>query len=515
MSAVLIVGAGPTGLTSACGLAAAGVPVRVVDAAAGPSTTSRANILHARGVEVLDRAGALGDLRQRSLQPIGMTMHAARRDLATIRFLPDRREATQALFVSQAAIEARLRRRLADLGVGVEWGTSVEGAAQDADGVTVRFGGGATARVDWLVGCDGAHSRVRHLAGIPFPGVPVVEQFLLADVHADWNRDRSTSAGWFHRDGMLLAMPMPDDAGNLWRLMANVSPAGERLAPARIVARLEEALAERAGQTGIDIRSVVWTSVFRIQRSLADDYRRGRLLLAGDAAHIHSPIGGQGMNTGVGDAENLAWKLALVLAGRADPALLDTYTAERRPLATRVVRRTTTTTRLLLGEGLLSRFVRNRVLVPLLRQPGVQRRATRDASQLWVSYRRGPLGVWGRTPRPGDRLRDRPCRRDDGTASRLHGELGPAWALLAHPDADVDDVLDLARAHLGFERVVVLRDPSTAGALLVRPDAHLAARADVPSVRRWFGAAGVVSPSTRSRPEPTSVRPVLRAGTQR
>ncbi len=515
MSAVLIVGAGPTGLTSACGLAAAGVPVRVVDAAAGPSTTSRANILHARGVEVLDRAGALGDLRQRSLQPIGMTMHAARRELATMRFLPDRREATQALFVSQAAIEARLRRRLADLGVGVEWGTSVEGAAQDADGVTVRFGGGATARVNWLVGCDGAHSRVRHLAGIPFPGVPVVEQFLLADVHADWNRDRSTSAGWFHRDGMLLAMPMPDDAGNLWRLMANVSPTGERLAPARIVARLEEVLAERAGETGIGIRSVVWTSVFRIQRSLADDYRRGRLLLAGDAAHIHSPIGGQGMNTGVGDAENLAWKLALVVAGRADPALLDTYTAERRPLATRVVRRTTTTTRLLLGEGVLSRFVRNRVLVPLLRQPGVQRRATRDASQLWVSYRRGPLGAWGRRPRPGDRLRDRPCRRDDGTASRLHGELGPAWALLAHPDADVDDVLDLARAHLGFERVVVLRDPSTAGALLVRPDAHLAARADVPSVRRWFGAARVASPGTRSRPKPTSVRPVLRAGTQR
>jgi 2-polyprenyl-6-methoxyphenol hydroxylase-like FAD-dependent oxidoreductase len=176
MSAVLIAGAGPTGLTLSCGLAAAGVPVRSVDAADGPPATSRANILHARGVEVLDRVGALGDLRERSLQPMGMTVHAGRHELATMRFLPDRREATRALFVSQAAIEARLRQRLADLGVGVEWGTSVEGAAQDADGVTVRFGGGATARVDWLVGCDGAHSQVRHAAGIPFPGVPVVEQ---------------------------------------------------------------------------------------------------------------------------------------------------------------------------------------------------------------------------------------------------------------------------------------------------------------------------------------------------
>jgi 4,5-epoxidase len=139
------------------------------------------------------------------------------------------------------------------------------------------------------------------------------------------------------------------------------------------------------------------------------------------------------------------------------------------------------------------------VLVPLLRQPGVQRRATRDASQLWVSYRRGPLGAWGRRPRPGDRLRDRPCRRDDGTATRLHGELGAAWALLAHPDADVDDVLDLARAHLGSERVVVLRDPSTAGALLVRPDAHLAARADVPSVRHWLETARIAGPGTHSQ----------------
>jgi len=491
MSTVLVAGAGPTGLTLACGLAVAGVAVRVVDRATEPAQASRANILHARGVEVLDRVGALGDLRERALEPMGMRMHAGGRELATMRFLPDQDEATQALFVSQAAIEARLRERLAELGVDVEWGTTVVDAQQDTDGVTVRLAGGATARVGWLVGCDGAHSRVRELAEIPFPGVPVVERFLLADVHADWDRDRSTSAGWFHRDGMVLAMPMRDAAGNLWRLMANVSPSGAHLTPDEIVARLAEVLAERAGETGIGIRDAVWTSVFSIQRRVAADYRRGRLLLAGDAAHVHSPIGGQGMNTGIGDAENLAWKLALVVSGRADPGLLDTYAGERRPLATGVVRRTTTNTRLLLGEGVAGRFLRDRVLVPLLRRPTVQRRATREASQLWVSYRRGPLGGSGRLPRAGDRLRDRLCTRADGTATRLYRELGPGWALLAHPDTDVRGGLDLAHRHLGGGRVAVLRDPGTSGGLLVRPDGHLAARADIPALRRWFGAAGL------------------------
>jgi 4,5-epoxidase len=313
---VLVIGAGPTGLTLACGLAASGVPVRVVDGADGPASTSRANILHARGVEVLTRIGALGDLRERSLSPRGMTMHARSKPLATMRFAPDPRESVQALFVSQASIEAELRRRLADLGVAIEWNRRVAGATQDAEGVSVEFTDERIERAGWAVGCDGARSTVRGLAGIDFPGVPVVEQFLLADIHADWDRDPSTSAGWFHRDGILLAVPMPDEGGDLWRLMADVPKSDRHLGADEIVARFEDLLIERAGETGVRVRDAVWTSVFRIQRRLADNYRAGRILIAGDAAHIHSPIGGQGMNTGIGDAENLAWKLALVAQGR-------------------------------------------------------------------------------------------------------------------------------------------------------------------------------------------------------
>jgi 4,5-epoxidase len=324
---------------------------------------------------------------------------------------------------------------------------------------------------------------VRTAAGIGFPGVPVVEQFLLADVHAEWARDRSTSAGWFHRDGVLLAMPMrdPDGRADLWRLMADVPATGERLDTADIIARFERLLPQRAGEHGVRITGTVWTSVFRIHRRLADTYRQGRVVLAGDAAHVHSPIGGQGMNTGIGDAENLAWKLGLVVRARASPALLDTYTAERRPQAVGVLRRTTANTRLLVAEGGLARFVRDRVLVPLLGSPAVQRRATRVASQLGVTYRRGPLGGRGPAPRPGDRVPELPCARPDGAPAALHSELGPEWAVLApaREGVAVDAFLAVASTHLGDGVVPLHAD--VPDVRLVRPDGHLAWRGTDPA----------------------------------
>lgn len=231
--------------------------------------------------------------------------------------------------------------------------------------------------------------------------------------------------------------------------------------------------------------------MFRIQRRLAADYRAGRMLVAGDAAHVHSPIGGQGMNTGIGDAENLAWKLALVVQGLAGEALLDTYTAERRPLATEVLARTTANTRVLVGEGPLTRAVRDWIFVPLLNMPAVQRKATRTASQLWATYRDGPLGGHGGSPRPGDRVPDRACEQPDGTTVRLHTALGPAWVVLAaKADPNAARVATAARAHLG-DNVVVLHDEREPGEfLLIRPDGHLAWRGDDPAgADRWLTRA--------------------------
>ncbi|PSK98855.1 4,5-epoxidase [Murinocardiopsis flavida] len=499
---VLVVGAGPTGLALACALAAQHVPVRVVDRADGPSATSRANILHARGVEVLDRLGALGDLPEQALAPQGIAMHAQGRRLTTMRFAPMAEDSSQALFISQAQVEGELRRRLAELGTEVEWGIRITGVEQDADGVTVHTAEGPPLRADRVVGCDGAHSAVRQAAGIDFPGVSVVERFLLADVHATWDRDRSMSSGWFHRDGLVLAMPMRtkdeerNGSGDLWRLMADLPPSetGERLGEQQILDRFAELIPVRSGEAGPKVSDPVWTSVFRVHRRLAADYRCGRVLLAGDAAHIHSPIGGQGMNTGIGDAENLGWKLALVSHGRAGDALLDTYTAERRPLAAEVLSTTTTNTRLLVGEGAVTRLVRDYALIPLLGMPAMQRKATAAASQLWVTYRKGPLG--GRTAkgglRPGDRIPDRECRRDDGTPVRLTRALGAGWVLLAPDAAPVPELAAAARERLGAG-VAVLHPGAgcpESGALLVRPDGHLAWRGSTAEgLRRWLAAA--------------------------
>ncbi len=192
--AVLVVGAGPTGLTLACDLLGSGVTVRVVDSAAGPASTSRALGLQSRGVEVLERAGALGDLEQRSNPVRQVAVNLG--DHATVQLRLGRRTrlvTRPGLIVSQAEIEANLRRRLTQLGGTVEWGREVLDARQDGEGVTAQLTDRSTIRCEWLVGCDGAHSRVRKLAGIGFPGVQIIERFLLADVHADLPVARDTA----------------------------------------------------------------------------------------------------------------------------------------------------------------------------------------------------------------------------------------------------------------------------------------------------------------------------------
>ncbi|CAM05755.1 4,5-epoxidase [Saccharopolyspora erythraea NRRL 2338] len=481
MTEVLITGAGPAGLALACALRQHDVAVRVVDKAGGPATTSRANILHARGVEVLNRLGALGDLRERGLSALQLSIHLEGRQIAEVRFGEVEGARLSAVFISQAEIEGELRRRLGELGVEVEWGSELVSASQDDTGVTAELSGGEQVRAQWLVGCDGAHSAVRRLAGIGFPGAPLVDQWLLADVHADWDRDRSGSAGWYHRDGLLFAMPMREPGrDDLWRIMCDVPRADEALTEQQILDRLRRLLPERTGLTDVRITDAKWASAFRIHRRLADRYRSGRVLLAGDAAHIHSPFGGQGMNTGVGDAENLAWKLALVARGMAGEALLDTYEAERRPVAAYVLRGTTANTKLLLGGGAAGRFLRDRVLTPLLNLPVVQRMGTDAASQLRISYRRGPLAAPVRGPRPrsGDRVRDFECLRADGTRTRLHTELRGRWAVVG--DAPV------ARKWLG-DRVVTLTPTGSGDTLLVRPDGHLAWRGtDQAELGRWL-----------------------------
>ena len=490
---VLVVGAGPTGLTLACALLQQGIEVRVVDRADGPATTSRANVLHARGAEVLDRVGALGPLRERGQRVMQLSLHLDGRAVGQLRF--GAQAGRGVLVLPQSEVEAGLRARFRELGGSVEWGTELLGAHQDGRGVTAVLTSG-TARAGWVAGCDGAHSAVRRIAGCDFPGAAMPDQWVLADVRADFGVDRGGTLGWFHPAGMLFAMPMRNESGDLWRLIAD-APADGAADQERILDELRSAVDERSTLQSARIREATWASGFRIHRRLAGQYRSGRCVLAGDAAHIHSPLGGQGMNTGVGDAENLAWKLALVLRGRAGESLVDTYREERRPLATGVVRGTSGITRLALARGPVVRRVRDRALSHLLSRERVQLRISTAASQLRVSYRKGPLGSRGANlagnrltsttrPRPGDRVPDLGCTTVDGTHTRLHAELRGHWALLG---GDAEQ-LEVARKALGDGVVALRPDGQAREARLVRPDAHLAWRGRTSTgLRRWLGTA--------------------------
>jgi 2-polyprenyl-6-methoxyphenol hydroxylase-like FAD-dependent oxidoreductase len=388
---------------------------------------------------------------------------------------PHLRTAAPPMVVSQAKVEAALRDRFAELGGAPEWGQPLVDVKQHADGVSAVLGDGR---------------QVRKLVGIDFAGVMLTERFLLADLRLDWDLDRSGTTGWIHPAGMLGAMPMldPDGRSDLWRLIIYDPTYSEKPSEQGILERIHTLLPERTHRE-VRIGDAQWLSLFSVHRRLVDSYRRARIVLAGDAAHAHAPFGGQGMLTGIGDAENLAWKLALVIRCRAHEPLIDTYQAERRPLATEVLRGTSAVTRVNVASNPVGRFVRDRIILPLFSLPWIQRRATYAASQLWVSYRKGPLGGRGGRQRSGDRIGDLDCVRDDGKPSRLHAELGGRWALLL-PQASTPAVADVARGWLG-ELVGVL---GYAGerAMLVRPDAHLAWRGDsqdTAGLDRWLAMA--------------------------
>ncbi|GAA2694598.1 MULTISPECIES: FAD-dependent monooxygenase [Actinosynnema] len=495
---VLVVGAGPTGLALACGLRALGVEALVVDRAVAPATTSRALGVQPRGVEVLLRLGALGDLPGLVIPLREVRMHS---DGRLVSVMPVERMAQATgrapLLVSQVEVEASLRDRLAGLGGAPEWGVELVDCAQDGSGVTaVLRGGGGERRVraDWVVGCDGARSLVRELAGIGFPGEQVAEHFLIADVRADWAVDRGVMGSWTRGRDMISVCPLPGE--DRWRLMGP-APAGTagRLREDEVRELVLRQLVRCTPHPADAITRVEWLSSFRIHRRLAEAHRRGRLLLAGDAAAIHHPFGGQGMNTGLGDAENLAWKLALVARGRAGQALLDTYAAERRPVAEGVLAGTGVTTGLVSADHPLVALVRDRVVLPLMNTRLAQGYLWRRASQLGVGYRRGPLAApgarWGSGPVPGDRMPDLACR-DGGGVTALHAALRGRWAVLA-PDGLGEATEEAVRGLLGADAVVGLVPVAggLAEVLLVRPDGHLAwrGRPDPGAVSAWLRAA--------------------------
>ncbi|MFE9689882.1 FAD-dependent monooxygenase [Micromonospora sp. NPDC005806] len=363
---VLVVGAGPTGLAVAATLAGHGVRATVVDRLATPPVTSRAAVVHAGTLEVLDRIGVAAPLVSRGLPANRFTVRDRDRVLLTVPFgrLPSRYP--YALMVSQSETEAVLADRLTALGGRVLRPYELTGLALDDGGATARFAGGETVRARWVVGADGMHSTVRELAGIDFGGpADPGESFLLADVRVDSALPRDQTALFLAPQGPLVWAPLPD---GVVRLVAAVADAPRDPDAARFQALLDERGPARRPDR---VTELLWRSRFRVHHRIAGAYRAGRVVLAGDAAHVHSPAGGQGMNLGLRDAVALGDALAAVLAGR--PAtVLDGYALARRPLAEEVLgfsdRLTRLTTLPPAGRPLRDLLLRAASLLPPARQ---------------------------------------------------------------------------------------------------------------------------------------------------
>ncbi|MGH3557558.1 MAG: FAD-dependent oxidoreductase [Mycobacterium sp.] len=361
---VLVVGAGPTGLTLAASLLSRGVDATVVDRLAAGANTSRAAAVNARTLEVLEDLDVARRMVKSGLIAPRFTMRQAERTLIPIDFsvLPTTYPYT--LMISQATTEALLVDRLTELGGEVARPKALTRLSQDRDGVTATFDDGDTIRTCFVVGTDGAHSTVREQAGIGFAGGEYAESFALADVRLSGAAPDDEVILFYSMTGLNVLAPLP---GGIHRIVAPTIDAPE-VPSVQFVQHMLDTRGFGPGRTVVT--DLIWGSRFRIHHRVADTYRAGRLLLAGDAAHVHSPAGGQGMNLGIQDAVALADALDDVLRGGSDAAF-DAYSANRRPIAREVLATTGRLTRLATLPR-AARPVRNGLMRLAARVPAVR-----------------------------------------------------------------------------------------------------------------------------------------------
>ena len=362
---VLVIGAGPSGLTLAASLVKQGVATTVVDRQAAGANTSRAAVVNARTLEVLDDLDVARRLVKEGIHAPRFTIRDGRRTLIPVDFSVLPTDYPYSLMVPQATTERLLLERLTELGGTVLRPKTLASLIQDADGVTATFDDGELIRARYVVGADGMHSTVREQAGIGFEGGAYQESFTLADVRLRGEAPPDEVILFWAKAGLTVVAPLP---GDIYRIVAPVADAPEEPSAAFVQQLLDE---RGLGAGRMVVTDVVWGSRFRIHHRVADTYRAGRLLLAGDAAHVHSPAGGQGMNLGIQDGVALAGALAAVLAGASD-SVLDEYNATRRPIAHQVVEMTDRLTRLATLPR-AARPIRNTAIGLIGRVPSVQR----------------------------------------------------------------------------------------------------------------------------------------------
>jgi len=494
---VLIVGAGPTGLVLALRLRHHGLACRIIDKNSGPGQASRATVVQARTLELYQQIG-LGDaLVEQGIPITAMQVRAGGREIATIPIGAIGTGTSPfpfALAFPQDDHERFLTTQLATLGVAVEWNTELTHFRQDEFGVSVTLRTPeqrtVQGRYRYLCGCDGVHSRVRTQLALPFPGGTYPQQFFVADVALAGPPNTDLIGSFAGRDFVLM---MPVRSSSTQRLIGII--------PAALAGRDDLAFADLQAATeqllGIQVTSVNWFSTYRVQHRVAAHFHVDRTFLLGDAGHVHSPVGGQGMNTGIGDAVNLAWKLATVLQGKAHSRLLDTYEHERIGFARSLVTTTDRAFTTLVNPGFRGQVARHWLLphiMPWLSSfHAVQRLIFGTISQVRIHYRDSALsqGQAGAIA-GGDRL---PWLPPIGIrASNFDALRALAWRVHVYgqPSAEVLEVtsqlqlpVDVFAWDEGVRQAGFARD----ALYLVRPDGHVGmalAPGEVGRLRRYL-----------------------------
>jgi 2-polyprenyl-6-methoxyphenol hydroxylase-like FAD-dependent oxidoreductase len=397
---VLVVGAGPVGLVAGCELARRGVRVRVIDKLAQPTDQSRAIAVHARSLDMYDRMGIVDQMLSTGVRGTAMKMYAGHRKLFHVPLGGVDSAFPFSLVTAQTETERVLAEHLQSLGVTVERGVELVALTQDGPNgdtvdLTLRHEDGSIEQLStrWVIGADGAHSTVRRLVGTKLAGSFVGERFVLGDVDAEHPLDRDAMYTFFSPGGPIVVLPMRD--GRM-RFLAEVHDApGTPLNLHPTQDELQAILDQRVG--GIRLVRSHWLTSFEVRHARVPAYRWGRVFLAGDAAHIHSPAGGQGMNTGMQDAFNLAWKLAAVVNGDAGDRLLDSYQTERLPVAQNVITFTDRLTKAATLSG-VPRRIRDLVLRMLSHVPAVRRFMADLVEEVNICYTNSPIAV-GRCPK--------------------------------------------------------------------------------------------------------------------
>lgn len=464
---VVVVGGGPAGLLLAGDLAGAGIGCTLLERRTGRSPLTRAFAVHARTLEVFDARGIADELIGTGTRVAGLSLFGSIEvDLSD---LPTRFPFV--LVTPQYNVEDVLAARAREAGATLVEGAEVTGLDQDGDGVTVRVDGGPSVRAAYAVGADGVGSTLREALGLPFPGEAVVESVMLADVRLADPPDEVLVAN-AGDDGFAFVAPFGD---GWFRVIAWDRKA---LRPDDDPVELDEIrdVAARVLGTDYGMHDARWVSRFHSDERLVPSYRKGRTFLAGDAAHVHSPAGGQGMNTGLQDSANLGWKLAAALHGWAPPGLLDSYDTERRAVGASVVQGSGTLLRLALTGSAPLRAVRNVAGAVAASIGPVQRKAGEFVSGLAIGYSRSR----GDHPLVGKRVPDVSVVTESGTKTRLYEALrGGRFVLLTGQDHH-----GLVNPWAGRVDLVTTVDRSH-GLTLVRPDGYVAWATDTrPMLRR-------------------------------